>query len=193
MESGFIYFLDNPDLFNLLKTDFYSNPELAHENRGKQNLERHMGTLNKYNFSGLEKDFWENHIELFEYLNEFTYPRDPEYYICSSWIKHYIEGSFSGLHAESQDWGMGRDQHTNVILIDQAEDIIGGMNVIAGDSYQLNKDPNSKGNLRERLLTRFLEKPGDAIVWDANAVHGVSKIEKGYRLVLVCIKIKMER
>jgi hypothetical protein len=197
MEPGFTYRVDNQELIDTIRNDFYSDPSRIKENRGKQNYEKFLGTIKEHdiwNWSKWFPDYWGNRMDLFHYYNEITYPRDPEYFIDKSWMKYYPEGSFSGLHREFGDNGTCENQHTNVILIDQAEDISGGIIVIAGDSYEINiKDPNAKNNLRERLYTRFLRNPGDAITWDEKAVHGVSKIEKGYRLVLVCTKMKMER
>jgi hypothetical protein len=197
MEPGFTYRVDNQELIYVVREDFYSNPTKVKENRGKQNYEKFLGTIKEHdiwNFGKWFPYFWENHRELYDYLNKITYPQDPRYSIDKTWVKYYPEGSFSGLHIEYGGEGTCEDQHTNVILIDQAEDIMGGIIILAGDSYEINfKDPNTKGNLRERLLTRFLKNPGDAITWDEKAVHGVSKIEKGHRLVLVCTKIKMER
>lgn len=194
MEPGFTYKIDNDAIINLLKNDFYSDENAFYQNRGKQNYEKYLGSTKGNDIQKFGFFFWEDHLDLYNYLNEVTYPRDPDYIIDKSWMKYYPEGSFSGLHREKGDIGSIEDQHTNVILIDQAEDIVGGVIVIAGDSYDIDfKDPNSKGNLRERLYTRFLKTPGEAITWDERAVHGVSKIEKGHRLVFVCTKIKMER
>lgn len=194
MEPGFTYNIDSQEIVNLLKNDLYSNKNVFYQNRGKQNYEKYLGTTRKNNIHNFGCSFWEGHLDLYNYLNEVTYPRDPDYVIDRSWMKYYPEGSFSGLHSEQQDVCCIEDQHTNVILVDQSEDIVGGVIVIAGDSCDIDfKDPNSKGNLRERLYTRFLKTPGEAITWDEKAVHGVSKIEKGHRLVFVCTKIKMER
>jgi hypothetical protein len=195
MEPGFTYKVDNQELIDLLRNEFYSNPNSFWENRGKQNYEKYLGTTKENDNKNFGWLYWDNHIELYNYLNEVTYPREPGYFINQSWMKYYPEGSFSGLHQEASDYQYSTsNQYTNVILIDQAEDIIGGMVVIAGDSHDIDtKNPNSKGNLKERLYTRFLKVPGEGIVWDERAVHGVSRIEKGYRLVFVCTKIKMER
>jgi hypothetical protein len=194
VELGFKYSLDDLSVIDFLKKEFFSDPNMIVVNNGKQNLERHFGTLRKYNVNGYERDYWENHLDIYNYLNENTYPRDPDYVITSSWIKYYKVGAFSGLHAESKAWPSKEIQYTNVTLLDQSEDIEGGQIILAGDSYEINwKDPNAKGNLRERLLTRFLKSPGESIVWDEKSVHGVSRIEKGHRLVFICIKNKLER
>lgn len=197
MEPGYTYRVDNQKLIDQLREDFYSDPDRIKENRGKQNYEKYLGTIEKndvWDYGKYFPKYWDYHLDLYNYLNDITYPRDPEYFIDKTWMKYYPQDAFSGLHRESGDVGCVEDQHTNVILIDQAEDIIGGLIVIAGDSYDINfKDPNAKDNLRERLYARFLKNPGDAVTWDEKAVHGVSKIEHGHRLVLVCTKIKMER
>lgn len=194
MEPGFTYNIDNQEIVDLLKNLFYSNMDVVYENRGKQNYERYVGTTTENDCHKTGAVFWDNYPDLYDHLSKITYPRDPNYIIDKSWMKYYPEGTFSGLHREQGDVCGLEDQHTNVILIDQAEDIVGGVIIIAGDSYDIDfKDPNAKGNLRERLYTRFLKTPGEAITWDEKAVHGVSKIEKGHRLVFVCTKIKMER
>jgi hypothetical protein len=187
MEPGFTYKVENIELIEILKKEFYDHKKDFHPNRGKQNYEKYLGTIKK-------GSFWENHKELFHYLNEKTYPQDPEYILDKSWMKYYPLGSFSGLHTENVDISVGKNQYTNVILIDQSENIIGGIIVIAGDSIEPDyKNPNKKENIRERLITKFLKNPGDSIVWNEKTVHGVSKIEKGHRLVFVCTKTKMER
>jgi len=196
IESGFTYKIDNQELIDLLRNEFYSNPNSFWENQGKQNYEKYLGTTKENDNKNFGWLYWDNHIELYNYLNEVTYPREPEYFIDQSWMKYYPEGAFSGLHQEKGDYRAKATggQYTNVILIDQAEDIIGGIIVIAGDSHEINlEDANAKGNLKERLYTRFLKTPGEGIVWDEKAVHGVSKIERGHRLVFACTKMKMER
>lgn len=200
MGPGHIYKVHNQEFIDFIREDFYSDPKLIRENRGKQNYQKYLGTLEEYDVWGWNKwspKFWDKHPELYHYLNDVTFPREPGYFVDKVWMKYYPKDSFSGLHqdhAEPAEQGRYEDRHINVILIDQAPDIIGGIIVIAGDAYEPNfKDPNEKYNLRERLLTRFLATPGDAITWDEIAMHGVSKIEHGHRLVLVCSKIKMER
>lgn len=194
MEPGFTYKIDNQELIDLLKNEFYSNPDSFWVNRGKQNYEKYLGTIKENDSKNFGWLYWDNHIELYNYLNEVVYPREPGYFIDQSWMKYYPKGTFSGLHQEKADWNASGEQYTNVILIDQAEDIVGGIIVIAGDSHEVDlKNANAKGNLKERLYTRFLKTPGEAIVWDEKTVHGVSKIEEGHRLVFVCTKTKMER
>jgi hypothetical protein len=194
MEPGFTYKIENNRLIEVLKKEFYDHKKDFQPNRGKQNYEKYLGTIEENNIGAWKGSFWENHKELFYYLNEKTYPQDPEYILDKSWMKYYPKGSFSGLHTENADASVGKDQYTNVILIDQSEDIVGGVIVIAGDSIEPDyKNPNKKENIRERLITKFLKDPGDSIVWNGKTVHGVSKIEKGHRLVFVCTKTKMER
>lgn len=191
MGPGFTYRVDNLDLINTVKHEFYSNPALICHNNSKQNYQRYLGTLDQYKITGSENSFWNDHQQLFEYLNTITYPRDPSYCINESWIKYYTAGDFSSLHAECGPWGGHCDQHSNVILLDQSPDLEGGIIVIAGDSFDVDIDnPYTKGNIRERLLTRILKTPGDAVTWTENVIHGLSKVDKGYRLVLVCTKIK---
>lgn len=203
MEPGHTYFVDNNELIDLLKKEFYDNPEIMLLNRGKQNYEFHLGTTYGHESSlwdlnihgrGIrsEHEFWDAHREFYDYLNKVTYPLDSDYKITRSWMKYYPEGFFSGLHNEFLGGEEYLDQHSNVILIDQPENTVGGTIVIAGDSMKTSKDPNQPGNLRERLYTRTLKQPGDAITWNEQAVHGVSKIEKGHRLVFVCIKEKVK-
>ena len=205
MEPGFTYKINNQELIDVMKNDFYSDPSMIKRNGGDQNFEKTLLTIKEndiWNLARLYPAYWDNHMDLYHYLNENTYPKSPEYVIDKSWMKYYPEGSFSGLHQDSlageedhhhvKAWT--KEQYTNVILIDQPENIIGGIIVIAGDSYKINfKDCNAENNLRERLYTRFLKTPGAAVVWDGNAVHGLSKIEKGHRLVLVCTKVKKDQ
>jgi hypothetical protein len=194
MEPGFTYKVENIELIETLKKEFYDQKKDFHPNRGKQNYEKYLGTIAENNMGGWKGSFWEGHRKLFHYLNSITYPSDPEYILDKTWMKYYPKGSFSGLHTENADRSVGENQYTNVILIDQSEDIMGGIIVIAGDSMEINYvNPNGKENIRERLITRFLKNPGDSIVWNGKTVHGVSKIEKGHRLVFVCTKTKMER
>jgi hypothetical protein len=199
MEPGYTYRVDNQELIDLVREDFYSDPKLIRENRGKQHYQKYLGTLEKNDVWGWNKwapKFWNERPDLYHYLNDITYPRDPEYFVDKTWMKYYPKDTFSSLHQDEVEpnEALHEDRHVNVILIDQDPDIVGGIIVIAGDAYEPNfKDPNEKYNLRERLLTRFLKTPGDAITWSEIAMHGVSKIEHGHRLVLVCSKIKMER
>tara|TARA_R110002072_G_scaffold116794_1_gene247451 strand:+ start:833 stop:1429 length:597 start_codon:yes stop_codon:yes gene_type:complete len=195
MEPGFLYKIDNQKVISALKKYFYSDPDQIKENRAKQNYQKVVGTIKELWKHKWEREypFMEENRELYNYLNEVTYPHDPEYQIVQSWMKYYPENSFSGLHAEKgeQSAKVRKEQYSNIILIDQDPDIEGGLIVIAGDSMSAENNPatgNKPGNIRERLLTRKLINPGDSIVWDEKAVHGVSKVERGHRLVFVCIK-----
>lgn len=196
MEPGFTYKIDNQELIDKLKKDFYDNPEHIKENKGKQNYHRILGTIEENDVWNLVQWFpryWDDNREMYDYLNKITYPHDPEYFIDKTWIKYYPKGYFASLHREFGDGMNLENQYTNVILLDQSDDIVGGVIVIAGDSFEINwEDPKARYNLRERLYTRFLKEPGDAVVWDEKAVHGVSMIENGHRLVLVCTKMKRE-
>lgn len=198
MEPGFLYRVDNPELINIFKDYFYSDPDKINPNRGHQNYEKNVGTIKEFweNRWDSRATFMEDNRDIYDYLNKITYPHDPEYNIIQSWMKYYPQDSFSALHTEINNTEVvsRKEQYSNVILIDQDPDIEGGVIVIAGDSMDINfSHPNADGNLRQRLLTRKLVNPGDAIVWDERAVHGVSKVEKGHRLTLVCIKAKWEK
>lgn len=200
VETGFTYQIDNQELFDTLKQEFYSHPEHMVSNGSKQNKSRSLGTLWPNKVWGFEHDFWESHVELFEYINSVTYPHDPDYIVSETWLKFYEEGDFFSLH---YDYPLYLDenpdakdlhQYSNVIMIDQSDDLKGGVLVIAGDSFNIDYfNANRKGFLLERLYTKSLEKPGDAIVWNENTIHGVSKVEKGQRLILLCLKAHKDK
>jgi hypothetical protein len=186
MEPGFTYTVDNEKFLSLLREEFYNNSELIKQNGAKTLYDRPIGA-----FECRWNTFWKDNIDLYNYIESVTYPRDPNYRIDNTWMRYYIKDSFSALHIDvKNDSHIGEDQITNVILLDQSEDIDGGLIVIAGESYNIDLDvPVRAGNIKKRLLTRFLKNPGDAIMWDEKTIHGVSKIEKGFRLVFVCTKI----
>lgn len=183
IEPGFTYSIDNNLFIEALKAEFYNNPDLVVENNSKTLYDRHIGTLDTLNF-------WKNNIDLFKYLEEVTYPRDPNFVIYDTWMRYYVKDSYSSLHVDVFSNGIINQQYTNVILIDQSDDIVGGSIVIAGSTDNATPETfNLRNKLNNRLLTKFLKNPGDGIVWDANTVHGVTKIENGHRLVFCCIKV----
>ncbi len=186
------YTIDNVDFINMLKAEYYDNAHLAIQNPSKSLYDRMIGhSRNKGNPTGPHCSFWEERIDFFNYLNEVTYPRDPDYVISYTWMRYYEKGCFSAFHLdEHESAGHVVNQITNVIMIDRSDDLIGGHTVIAGDSFRFDpQDPNRVGDLRERLITRDLRTPGQAISWNEKLVHGISRIERGHRLVFMTTKV----
>ena len=178
IESGFKYSINNANLISKVKAHFYSNKHLIENNSAEQNTQMEMDS------------FWEKNKDLYAQLNRTTYPKGNGYFILRSWLKYYDVNDFSGLHQE-QDNPRSRkeNEYSNSILIERSEDLIGGDLVIAGDGQEFDYSGSvNENNIRERLLTRSVNTPGEVIVWDKYAVHGVAKVEKGHRLVLVCVK-----
>ncbi len=192
MDPVLDFFVDNPDLINTLKAEFYNNPDLVLQNPSKSLYDRLIGNYRHNDTpTGPHNEFWEQHVDLYNYLDSVTYPRDPNYVINCTWMRYYTKGCFSAFH-QDQHLLLGHvvNQTTNIILIDRSDDLVGGVTVIAGDSFEFDRDdPNKPGQLRERLITKFMDKPGDAVAWNEKVVHGISRIERGSRLVFMVSKV----
>ena len=192
MEPGYSFFVDNEELINTLKAEFYNNPDLILQNPSKTLYDRMIGHHRyKDTPTGPHNSFWQERVDLYNYLDSVTYPRDPNYVISYTWMRYYTPGCFSALHQDQHaSAGHVVDQTTNIILIDRSDDLVGGVTVIAGDSFEYDPDnPNQPGHLRERLITKTMDKPGDAVTWNEKVVHGISRIERGSRLVFMTSKV----
>ena len=110
IESGFTYSIDNSSFIETLKTEFYNNPDLVKRNKSNTLYDRHIGTPETLNF-------WKNNIDLFRYLEDVTYPRDPNFTILETWMRFYEKDSYSSLHVDVFPVGVINQQYTNVLLI----------------------------------------------------------------------------
>ena len=189
VEPGFKYSVSNSPLINFLKEEFFNNPDKIRINATKQNLQRQLGTIDKYNLGNLPHIFWNNHQELFNQLMDVTYPRDPNYVITATWMKCYCPGHYSGLHHDFGENYGGDDFYINVMMIDQSPDLDGGVLVLAGDSEDFSLS-TGRASIRDRLDINVFERPGDAIVWNPHTIHGVSQVKRGHRLILACAKVR---
>ena len=160
--------------------------ERLRRNTGKIHSEMYLGWLTEEDKNGW---FWKKYPEMFKRLEQITYPYGEP--VINSWIKFYDEGEYSALHIDDVNFISQRYRHkitwTNSILLEQSEDLEGADVVLAGDGFE----PTFE-QLKSRLITQRHNKVGDNIVWDSEIVHGISKIEKGYRMTLIVIKGKCD-
>jgi hypothetical protein len=189
VEPGFTYTVDNPALIDLLRNEYFNNPDKVRINATKQNLQRQLGTVDECNLAGLPQTFWNSHKTLFYELMDVTYPRDPNYIITATWMKCYCAGHYSGLHHDFGEAYGGEDFYINVIMIDQSPDLEGGVLVLAGDSEDFQLSPD-RASIRDRLDLNPFKIPGEAIVWNPQTIHGVSQVKQGHRLIFACAKVR---
>ena len=112
---------------------------------------------------------------LLEYIEKYTYPYDVP--ISNFWFKRYSPGEFSGLHTDINQMNEGTNHkwYTTVTLVESNES--GGENIIAGAD-----------DIRDELKIFSLKKLGDALTWDNVTTHGIARVIKGRRTVLVTLK-----
>ncbi len=190
LEPGLTFSIDNQELFDLVKKEFYLDFNNRPSNKAKQNLELYLGTSSEYDVTGYGATaFWDKHPDLLNYLMEVTYPKDPDYIISVTWMKYYGVDHYSALHQEYGENFGGEDYYINVILIDQSEDLDGGVLVVAGDSQRFDTFRISE-SIRDRLYSIIFKKPGEGIIWNPQTVHGVTKVNKGHRLILGVAKVR---
>ena len=120
------------------------------------------------------------HQELYEYIEEKTYPYDVP--IAHFWFKRYEAGQWSGLHQEKFLPWIEEDNKkwwTTIILVEKTDDLVGGETVIAGDSIE---------GIRDKLVVLRLENIGDSMSWHSETFHGLAEVTQGRRTVLVINK-----
>jgi|TARA_R110002153_G_scaffold270876_5_gene437614 hypothetical protein len=97
-------------------------------------------------------------------LNEFLFLDN--YKITSAYILKYGTDSFTGMH---QDYS-GQSQKTSITLLEQSNDIVGGKAIMID-------------NMDAPVIVE--QQVGQTVWYDQSLWHGVAKIEKGERKVLV--------
>jgi len=97
-------------------------------------------------------------------LNEFLFLDN--YKINFAYILKYGINSFTAMH---QDYS-GESQKTSITLLEQSNDIVGGKAIIIG-------------NMDTPVIVE--QQVGQTVWYDQSLWHGVTKIEKGERKVLV--------
>ena len=122
----------------------------------------------------------DNLQELYEYIEEKTYPYDVP--IAHFWFKRYEAGQWSGLHQEKFLPWIEEDNKkwwTTIVLVEKTDDLVGGETVIAGDSIE---------GIRDKLVVLRLENIGDSMSWHSETFHGLAEVTQGRRTVLVVNK-----
>lgn len=185
MDPHFTYRFKDPDFLNWIKGQFDIAKEKGAMSRNMGNVHHLLpigGPLTPFS------SFWGPYPEKLDLLTQLTYPYGEKILIVV--IKHYTKNEYSSLHQDDPEAlriSEYRSLWTNSILIDKSDDVKGGDVVIAGDGFEPDAD-----HLKSRLITLNHEEIGNSIVWDSEAVHGVSRIEKGYRTALIVVKAKEE-
>lgn len=173
------YNIDDLEFIEWMKSVYYNSSDRIRRNKGNIHQQLYLGWEN----GGW---FWHQYPDMLKKVEALTYPYGEP--VQNSWIKQYNENDFSCLHKDEVDFIKIKDDYsvtwTNSILLEQSENIDGGMVVLAGDGWHKYNEINS------RLITLKHEKPGDTIVWDSEIVHGISKINEGRRMTLIVIKGK---
>jgi hypothetical protein len=177
------YKINDSEVLEWMKNQIELNKNYFKPNTGKIHSELHVGYLGMPTAN--PKNFWDNNLNMYKRLCDITYPFGEEIINCT--IKFYKKNEYSSLHQDSLDF-LNHSKKveaawTNSILIDQSPNISGGTMVICGDGWEPNYE-----QIKSRLITIDHKTPGDTVVWDDKAVHGVSKINSGHRICLVVIK-----
>jgi hypothetical protein len=150
------------------------------------------------------KQFWTRDFNLFN-LYKCDIPRqmnaqDLDFMrMVSNKIKHHVEfkndaahyflkyvpNSFTVVHVDNPQ----RIKRTAVTLIDASPDLVGGDVVLLRD---IAKSELVSGPLRPESPVPNVKVPivvksklGSTLIYNYNVKHGVSKVEQGYRLVLI--------
>lgn len=124
--------------------------------------------------------------ELWDYLEENTYPYDGEIMnICGN---YYVEGAYFGLHFDGTNgYNHERDKdlvaYTNLIVLDKSEDLEGGLLVLA-DLSALAEYIDPKMKFTETPLEVIDPVVGEIVKWNAKTLHGVTQVKKGHRFSL---------
>ena len=103
----------------------------------------------------------------------------------------YIEGSFTNVHIDNPN----RVNKTAVTLIDASTDLVGGdaillkkitkEDLLEGKSQPENVLNPSKGKRDPFIPLLIKQEIGSTMVYDKFTQHGVARVEKGHRLVLI--------
>jgi len=103
----------------------------------------------------------------------------------------YIEGSFTNVHIDNPN----RVNKTAVTLIDASTDLVGGdaillkkitkEDLLEGKSQPENVLNPSKGKRDPFIPLLIKQEIGSTMVYDKFIQHGVARVEKGHRLVLI--------
>lgn len=190
IEPGFTFSFDNQELIDTVTREFYSDFHNRPQNKARQNLELYLGTTTENDITGYGATaFWDNNKELFDYLSEVTYPKDPDYIVSVTWMKYYGVDHYSGLHQEFGEKFGAEDYYINIILVEKSPDLDGGVLIVAGDSQEFDTFKKSV-SIRDRLYSIMFKNPGEGIVWNPQTVHGVTKVNKGHRLILGVAKVR---
>ena len=105
----------------------------------------------------LVSDFYHERFKTFNVDN---------YIINEAYLLHYNEGSFTGLHHDNAK----QSHKTSITLIDKSEDLVGGQPIIIN-------------HMGAPVIPEH--QVGQTMWYDQKIVHGVTRVEKGHRKVLV--------
>ena len=180
------YKVEDLELLEFIRDRFW-------EKKSENGVRRNNGNIHDEWFLGWpgialvfgETTFWDNNPGIGEKLQALTYPFNEP--IMNCWVKFYNTGEYSCLHTDDAKFIKGPKPYengwTNSILLDQPSDMEGGDVVLAGDGWEPNFD-----QIKSRLITLRHNNIGDTITWNNEIVHGVSRIERGYRATLIVVK-----
>lgn len=99
----------------------------------------------------------------------------------------YPQWSWTRVHTDN----IGTSTKTIITFLEQSVDLLGGETLIYDKHYDL---PVPKGQIVQRSgsVHRMAEVPftpkvkdGESLIYDSNTRHGVTMIQRGYRIVLV--------
>ena len=103
----------------------------------------------------------------------------------------YIEGSFTNVHVDNPN----RVNKTAVTLLDASEDLLGGEvillkkitkeDLLEGQSQPEDVLNPSKGKRDPFIPLLIKQEIGSTMVYDKFIQHGVARVERGHRLVLI--------
>lgn len=106
---------------------------------------------------------------------------------AAHYFLRYVKGSFTNVHIDNPN----RIKRTAVTLLDISPDIVGGDTLLIksieskdiGPGNRRPEDSENIATLRVPLVVK--PKIGSTLIYNHNVRHGVSKVEQGYRLVLI--------
>lgn len=186
--------LSKEKFIQAILNEYKNNKDKISLNRAKEHMRLDLPVNNI---------FWKSNPDLLKYLQDNTFPKGVPFFMCT--LKIYEKGQGMGLHMDHgfnklfsekieykpdeaeknydilKNYEYQEPVYTNSILIDIDPNTVGGDLVFAGEGWP---PPRSPINIRS------LKNPGDKIWWDSTQVHGVTEIEKGYRLSLIVMKSK---
>jgi len=111
--------------------------------------------------------------------------------IYGDYFLEYVEGSFTKTHADNeQDVGK-----TVITLINKSDDLIGGESIGFEPHYKTNdvefdinwysKSDGDYNNGEDIIPVVMRQEVGESLIYPHSFIHGVSRVEKGFRRVFV--------